>query len=132
MNDSVMISSEKNSAGPTSTRRVANQTPVRSPCQVFLGMFVVPALDMLVCVLDHHDRRIDHCTDGNRNAAKRHDVGVDALLVHHDEGDKNAERQRDDRDQCGTQMQQEHDAHQCDDDELFDQLLGEIAAPRAR
>src|SRR3546814_3834952 len=45
--------------------------------------------EMLVHVLDHHDRGIDHRTDGDRDTAERHDVGTDALRSHHDEGGEN-------------------------------------------
>ena len=48
-------------------------------------MRVVPRLDVLVRVLDHHHRGIDHRANGDRDPAERHDVGVDALVVHDDE-----------------------------------------------
>lgn len=41
------------------------------------------AFQVLVGVLDHHDRRIDHRTDGNGDAAEAHDVGPDAERPHH-------------------------------------------------
>ncbi len=35
------------------------------------------AFQMLVRVLDHHDRRVDHGADRDRDAAQTHDVGAD-------------------------------------------------------
>jgi hypothetical protein len=48
------------------------------------------ALQLLVRVLDHHDRRVDHRADSDGNPAQRHDVRVHALVVHDDERGKNA------------------------------------------
>ena len=56
-------------------------------------MFVHPAFQMFVSVLNHHDRRIDHGANGNGDAAKRHDVGVDTLIVHDDKSRQNTQRQ---------------------------------------
>ena len=80
-----MISSEKNSGGPTS-RPHRHDAPA-----VLVRQWLL--LDVLVHVFDHHDRRIDHRADGDRDTAQRHDVGVDALQLHDDERDEHAERQ---------------------------------------
>ena len=121
-----MISSEKNSAGPTS----AAASPITRQCarslQFFAGMRVMPGLDVLVRVFDHHHRRIDHGADGDGDAAQRHDVGVDALVMHDDEGDQDAQRQRDDGHEGRAQVKQEHEADQRHDDEFLDQLVVEI------
>jgi hypothetical protein len=37
---------------------------------------------VLVHVLDHHYRAIDHRADGNRDTAQGHDVSVQSLQVH--------------------------------------------------
>ena len=37
---------------------------------------VLPPLKPLVDVLDDDDGRVDHRTDGDRDAAERHDVGA--------------------------------------------------------
>ena len=87
---------------------------------------MLPLLDPLMGVLDHHDRRIDHRADRDRDPAKRHDVGVDALQVHHDESGQNAKRQRDDGDQRRAHVPQEQRADDRDDDELFGKLVGEV------
>ena len=40
------------------------------------------ALEMLVGVLDHDDRGVDHGADGDGDAAEAHDVGAQAQQVH--------------------------------------------------
>jgi hypothetical protein len=67
---------------------------------------------MLVRVLDHHDRRIDHRADGDGDAAQAHQVGVHAQRAHGDEGDQDADRQHQDGDQRAAHVQQEDDADQ--------------------
>ncbi|MNR69393.1 hypothetical protein D3C85_1945980 [compost metagenome] len=60
--------------------------------QLFAGMGLVPGLDLLVGVLDHHHRGINHGTDGNGDPAQGHDVGVDSLVAHDDEGHQHPDR----------------------------------------
>ena len=81
----------------------------------------VGALDVLVRVLDHHDRRVDHHADRDRDAAQAHDVGVHAQRTHRDDRDQHADGQHDDRDQRAARMEQEYQAHQCDDQALLEQ-----------
>jgi len=45
-------------------------------------------LQLLVRVFDHHNGGVHHRTDGDGDAAQRHDVGVHPLLLHHDERDQ--------------------------------------------
>ncbi len=106
-NDSVMMSSVKNSAGPTCTRGLADQRASVPALELVTRMVAAPALDVLVRVLDHHHRGIDHRADRNRDATQRHDVGVHALVVHDDEGHQHTERQRNDGDQRRAQVEQE-------------------------
>ena len=89
-------------------------------------MFVPPLLQVLVGVFDHHHRRIDHGTNGNRDATQRHDVRVHALVVHHDERGQDAQRQRDDGDERRAQVKQEGEAHHRHDEEFFQQLVREV------
>ena len=84
-------------------------------------------LEMFVHVLDHDNGRVHHGADGDGDAAERHDVGVDALAVHHDKGDQDADRQHHDGDQRRAQVEQERHAHQRDDDEFLDERAGEVA-----
>ena len=86
---------------------------------------VAVPLQVPVGVLDDHDRRVHHGADGDGDAAERHDVGPDALHVHHDESDQHREREGDHRDQRGAQVQQEDDAHERHDRHLLEQLLAE-------
>ncbi|MNO08694.1 hypothetical protein D3C81_2314810 [compost metagenome] len=53
----------------------------------------VPGLDLLVGVLDHHHRGVDHGTDGNGDPSQGHYVGVDSLVAHDDEGHQYPDRQ---------------------------------------
>ena len=56
----------------------------------------VPSLDLLVGIFNHHHGSVDHSADGDGNPAKGHDVGVDTLIAHHDEGDQHPNRQGND------------------------------------
>ena len=82
--------------------------------------------DVLVHVLDHHDGAIDHRTDGDRDAAERHDVGVDPLPVHDDERREHTDGQRHHRHERRAQMEQENGADQRHHDELLDQLVAQV------
>ena len=121
-----MISSEKKSAGPTSAAAspITRQRSPVSTCRP--GWACCHCSSLLVRVLDHHHRRIDHCADRDRDAAERHDVGVHPLVVHDDERDQHAERERDDRDERRAQVEQEDDADERDDDELLDELVAQM------
>ncbi|MNC88407.1 hypothetical protein D3C83_42190 [compost metagenome] len=89
-------------------------------------MLVVPGFDVLVGVLDHHHRGIDHGTDGDRNAAERHDVRIHSLVDHDSKGDQDTQGQGDDRHKCGAKVKQENHANEGDNDEFLDQLLREV------
>ena len=81
---------------------------------------------MLVHVLDHDDRTIDHRADRDCDSSERHDVRTDAHGAHGDECDQDANRQGDDRDQRRARVQQEHDAYDRHDDGFLQQLAAEI------
>ena len=108
-----MISRLKNSGGPTS-RHEATMASSR-------GLPGLLTFKMLVGILDHHDRGIDHGADCDRDTAETHDIGVESQRPHRQERDQHADRQHDDDNQCAACMQQEHDADQRDDDALLDQ-----------
>ena len=95
---------------PLVDRRLRRRLPAVDDARVR----VLPRLELLVRVLDHHDGRIDHRADRDRDAAERHDVGVDTLHAHHDERSEHAERQRYDGDERRAQMEQEDEADQRD------------------
>ncbi|MCY1384728.1 hypothetical protein D9M69_730210 [compost metagenome] len=77
---------------------------------------------MLVRILDHHHRRIDHRANGDGDAAQRHDVSVHALVAHDQERCQHAERQRDNGHQSRAQVKQEHQAHQRHHNEFLNEL----------
>ena len=81
---------------------------------------------MLVRVLDHHHGGIDHGADGDCDPAERHDVGINALVAHDDEGHQDAQGQGDDRDQRRAQVPEEDQANQGNHRELFQQLVAEV------
>jgi hypothetical protein len=62
-------------------------------------------IQMLVRVLDHDDRAVDHHADGDRDAAQAHDVGVDAEQVHHQQADEHAAGNDEDGDQFAAGVQ---------------------------
>ena len=90
------MSSEKKREGPTST---AASTSISRR-----GFVPAVSLQMFVGVLDHDDTGVDHGSDGDRDAAERHDVGVDALVIHHDEGEEDSERKQENCDQGASEM----------------------------
>ena len=104
----------------------SDHLPALFPHQLAVGMLVLPGLQLLVGVLDHHHGRIDHGAHGNRNPAQRHDVGVDALVAHHQKRHHDPQRQRNDGDQRRTQVPEEQDADHSHHDELLHEFGGEV------
>ena len=88
-------------------RGIADHSPAGFSREAFARMGMAPLLEVLVRVLDHHHGSVDHRTDGDGDAAERHDVGVHALIAHDDERRQDAERQRDDGDERRAQVEQE-------------------------
>ncbi len=86
---------------------------------------MTPGFKVLVRIFDHDHRRIDHRTNGNRNAAQGHDVGIHSLPIHDREGCENPQRQADDGDQCRPEVEQKQRAHQSDNHELLDQAVAQ-------
>ncbi len=105
---------------------VPDHRPARRTLWLLTGMIMRPAFEMFVRILDHNDRGVDHRANRNRDAAQRHDIGVDPLRPHHDERGKNTERKRDDRNQRRSRVPQEQRANDRDHDEFFDQLAGQV------
>ncbi len=65
-------------------------------------------------VFNDDDRPIDDHPDRNSQSAETHQVGRDTILLHHQKGDQQGERQGDDDDKGGTQLEEkkkEHDRH---------------------
>ena len=74
-----------------------------------------------MCVFNHHDRTIHHRTDRNGDATQGHDVGIQPLVTHDDKGHQDAERQRNNRHECRSRVQQEQDDNQADDRQFLQQ-----------
>ena len=85
------------------------------------------AVEMLVGVLDHHDRAVDHDADGDRDAAEAHDVGVEVQQMHRQQAHKHAGGHDEHGDQLTAGVKQEQDAYQRDDGDFFDQRVGQRA-----
>ena len=80
-------------------------------------------LEMLVGVLDHDDDGIHHGTDGDGDAAEGHDVGADALAVHHQQGHQHGHGQDKDGHQRAPEMQQKRQADQGHNETFLDQFF---------
>ena len=76
-NETVMISREKKSGRPTSWA-----ASIRTSRRGLPGVM----LEVLVGVLDHDDRGVDHGPDGDGDPAQAHDVGAQADVAHGHEG----------------------------------------------
>ncbi len=88
-----------------------------------VGFAAAIALQMLVGVLDHDDRGVDHGTDGNGNAAQAHDIGVDPLGMHDHKGQQNGHRQGADGHQSAGQMGEKQQGHHGDDNGFLQELF---------
>ena len=80
-------------------------------------------LQVLVGILDHHNGRIYHGADRNGDTTQRHDIGIDTLRLHHQEGRQDADRQADEDDQRRAQVKQEQRAYQHHHQEFLKQAM---------
>ena len=62
-------------------------------------------MQSLVNIVDNDDGRIDHSTDGDRNAAERHNVGRQTHIGHWNERQQDRNGQGQDGDECRAHMQ---------------------------
>ena len=85
----------------------------------------LPALELLVRLLDHHDGRVDHGADRDRDAAERHDVGREPQRAHGDEGEQHGDRDGEDRDERAREVPEEEEDDPAHDEELFHQRVAE-------
>ena len=81
------------------------------------------ALHVLVEVLHHDDRGIDHRADGDGDPAKAHDVRAEAEQLHGEQRHEDADGQGDDGDECAVGVQEEDHRDERDDDRLLDELF---------
>jgi hypothetical protein len=77
---------------------------------------------MAVSVLHHDNRGVDEHADGQRQSAERHDVGADVQIVHGDERGQHRNRERQDGDERGTEVEEEGNADEADDDGLGNEV----------
>ena len=70
-------------------------------------------------VFGHHDRGVHEHADGDGDAGERHDVRLDAELLHQNkrDEDRGGERERDDED--AAEMEEEEDVHQRHEEDGF-------------
>ena len=81
---------------------------------------------VLVKVFDHDDRRVHHCPDGNGNARKGHDIGVDSLELHNGEGNEYCRWERENRDQRASGVQKKNYANERNDNYFFNKLITQV------
>ena len=87
---------------------------------------MVPLLKPFMRVFDHDDGGIHHRSDGYCNPSQRHNVGIQPLEVHNNEGDTQAKWQRNNRHQGRTDMPEEQCANDSNNDKLFKKLVTEV------
>ena len=78
-------------------------------------------------VLDENDGSVHHGADSDGNAPQRHDVCIDALDSHHDERQEDADGQRENDHQRGSQVQQKKRADERHQRNLDQQGVGKVA-----
>ena len=79
---------------PDFLRRFYDERPVRPRISLVLVAFHV-----LVQVLNHHDRRVNHRADCDRDPTERHDICVQPEQSHRQDRHQNTDRQRQDGNQ---------------------------------
>ena len=113
-----MMSRLKNSAGPTS---------LAAAIRIWTrGCSGLCALEMLVRVFDHHDRRVDHRPDRNGDAAKAHDVGAETERFHRGKSHQHADWKHQDGDERAAHMQKKQETDERDDQAFFQERVPQI------
>ena len=110
---------------PHLDRGVRDEPPAGLARERFARVCELPVLDLLVGVLNHHDCGVHHRAHGDRDAAEAHQVRVDALEVHRDEGEAEPERERDDRDEGAPDVPEEERADERHHGEPLEELARE-------
>ena len=105
-------------------RRVHDELPVRTAAAPS-PLLALVSLHVLVQILHHHDRRVDHRPNRDRDAAERHDVGAQPEKPHRQERHENADRESDDRHEGTRRVQKKEHRDQRDDDGFFHQLVAQ-------
>ena len=81
---------------------------------------LIPQLQILVGLLDHHDGRVHHGPDGDGDPAQGHDVGREAQRPEGDERKEYDNGQGDHRDDGARDVPEEDEDHQGHGDEHLD------------
>ena len=88
--------------------------------------FRIPVLQLLVCLLDNYDGRINHGSDSDSVSAERHDIGRHAAHLNRNKRQDHGYRNSNDgNDGTGEVPQKDHD-HQADDDQLFNERVFQV------
>src|SRR5215469_4825057 len=77
---------------------------------------------MTVAVFNHHNCSVNEDSNRESQTAERHDVRGDMQKVHWDEGGDDRNWQREDWNQCGTEMKEENNNHETHDDCFLEQV----------
>src|SRR5258708_5184647 len=88
-----------------------------------MRLFPGVTLKVFVTVLDHDDDSVDHRSNGDSDAPKRHDVCADALPIHDRKCYHHGNRQDENRHERASEMHQEQNADDSDDDAFFNELF---------
>ena len=107
-------------------RRIGDHLPARFIIQRGVRMLVLPLFQPFMRILDHDDSGIDHRPDGNRNAAQRHNIGVQSLKVHDNKSNTQPQRQRNNRHQRRAHMPEKQRTDYRHHNKLFQQLAAEV------
>ena len=104
--------------------RILNDRPMVPP---LIGRFQRLMLNVLMGVFDHDDGGIHHRTNGDGYATQRHDIRINPLSLHDNEGNEYGSGKREDRHERASSVKQEQDADQGDNENFFGQLVFERA-----
>ena len=84
--------------------------------------FFILAFYMLMGIFNHDNCGIHHGADCNGNPAERHNIGIDALPLHHDKCHENRCRQREDCDKGASGVKKENKANDGDNNYFFNEF----------
>ena len=90
-----------------------------------MPVLIAKMFQRLVSILDHYDRRIDHCANGDGDSAQRHNIGCQPHPKHRDKRENDRNRQRNDRHQSRSNMPKKKNRYQSYNDAFFEQLFSQ-------
>src|ERR1700682_3761388 len=107
------ITSSEKKLGPPTSFTASMITCVAEPCRP-------PVLQLFVRLFDDNYGRVYHRSDGDSDAAERHDVRGQARGLHRDEGENHGDRDGKNRDDGAWNVPEENQDDDADDNQLFD------------